>query len=155
VDRFLTLKKHSISQGLVSITAILSLLLIGCGASRLEPVALMPEDMCAYCKMAISEKQYAAELIDGEGQVFKFDDLGCMAKFVKSNKDQAKPGAYFVMDFESRQWTKAADAYYVRSPELTTPMRGGMIAFKDESKARDAVARFHGQQLSFKDVLGE
>ena len=129
------------------------LLLIGCGSNQVEPVALAPEDMCDYCRMIISEKRYAAEFIDSEGQAFKFDDISCMANFINSKGSTTKVVARFVMDFDSRQWIKADDAYYVRSPELTTPMNGGMIAFKDKSKAEQAAAKYRGQLLLFKDLL--
>ena len=109
--------------------------------------------MCSYCKMAISEKRYAGELIDSEGQAFKFDDIGCMLNFIKSRKNTAKIAAYFVMDFDERQWIKAEGAYYVRSSEITAPMNGGVIAFKDQAKAQEAIGRYHGKLLRFGDVF--
>lgn len=129
------------------------LLLIGCETSRVEPVPLAPEDMCDYCRMIISEKRYAAEFINSEGQAFKFDDIGCMANFIRSKRNTRKVVARFVMDFDSREWIKADDAYYVRSPELTTPMNGGIIAFVDQSKAQEAVGKYHGTQLRSNDVF--
>jgi hypothetical protein len=57
------------------------------------------------------------------------------------------------MDFDSRQWIKADDAYYVRSPELTTPMNGGIVAFVDQSKAQEAVGKYHGTQLRSEDIF--
>jgi copper chaperone NosL len=129
------------------------LLLIGCGTNKVEPVALAPEDMCDYCRMVISEKRYAAEFIDNEGKAFKFDDIGCMVNFIKSKRSTTKVVAHFVMDFDSRQWIKADDAYYVRSPELTTPMNGGIAAFGDQSKAQEAVGKYHGTLLRSKDVF--
>jgi copper chaperone NosL len=135
------------------LAALSLLLLIGCATSRVEPVPLAPEDMCDYCRMIISEKRYAAEFINSEGQAFKFDDIGCMANFIRSKGNTTKVVARFVMDFDSRQWIKADDAYYVRSPELTTPMNGGIIAFVDQSKAQEAVGKYHGTQLRSKDVF--
>src|SRR5262245_33403006 len=100
-----------------------------CQRRGVEPVALAPEDMCAHCRMAISEKQYAAELIDSDGAALKFDDIGCMTNFLKSAKNKTTIAATFVMDFNERQWIKADEAYYVRSAEFTTPMNGGIVAF--------------------------
>jgi nitrous oxide reductase accessory protein NosL len=147
--------KHFVPPALITAVALIcSLFLIAnCQKHAIGPVALGPEDMCSYCKMAISEKQYAAELIDSEGQAFKFDDIGCMANFIKSKKNTVKAVAYFVMDFNERQWTKAENAFYVRSSELSTPMNGGIVAFKSESKAQEAIAKYHGTLLRFADVL--
>lgn len=124
-----------------------------CQKRTVEPVAIVPEDMCSYCKMAISEKQYAAELIDSEGQPSKFDDIACMLNFVEKRSVSVSASSFFVMDFDQRQWIKADSAYYVRSSQLMTPMNGGIIAFKDQSKAQEAAGKFHGKLLRFKELL--
>lgn len=124
-----------------------------CQKHTAEPVALLPEDMCSYCRMAISEKQYAAELIDSEGTAFKFDDIGCMAHFLKMENSKTTIAASFVMEFTDRQWIKADDAFYVRSSEFTTPMNGGMVAFRTEAKAQEMASKYNGQLLRLKDVL--
>lgn len=128
-------------------------LLVGCQPGTTEPVALEPEDMCSYCRMAISEKRYAAELLDSEGRAFKFDDIGCMGTFVNRHKSDVKAIANFVMDFDERVWIKAEDAYYVRSSELTTPMNGGIIAFQTQAKAQLAAEKYHGKVQRFNEVL--
>ena len=123
-----------------------------CQKRTVEPVALAPEDMCSYCKMAISEKQYAAELIDSDGQVLKFDDIGCLLSFIKKRSINVSGASLFVMDFDQRQWIKADNAYYVRSPQLTTPMNGGIIAFKYQAKAQEAEGKYQGKLLHFEDL---
>jgi copper chaperone NosL len=125
----------------------------GCQKSVAEPSAIEPEDMCAYCKMAISEKRYAAQFVDSGGQPFKFDDIGCMINFANNKRGGDEIIAYFVMDFDERQWVKAEDAYYVNSKELKTPMDGHTAAFEEEAKAREAAARFHGRLLGFSDLF--
>jgi nitrous oxide reductase accessory protein NosL len=57
------------------------------------------------------------------------------------------------MDFDERQWIKADDAYYVQSSDLTTPMNGGIIAFKDRLPAQQAADKYHGKMLRFKELL--
>jgi copper chaperone NosL len=128
-------------------------LLANCQGETGEPVALEPQDMCDYCKMAISEKRYAAEVIDNEGRAFKFDDISCLANFTNGRKNTTKVVAHFVMDFDERQWIKAEDAYYVRSTELTTPMNGNIIAFRSESQARQAADKYNGKLLRLTDIL--
>jgi copper chaperone NosL len=129
--------------------------LANCQKQSIAPVALAPEDMCSYCKMAISEKRYAAELIDSEGQAFKFDDIGCMSNFIKSKRNAANTIAYFVMDYDEPKWIKAEDAYYVRSSELQTPMNGGIVGFKTESNAQEVAGKFHGKLIRFKDIFDQ
>lgn len=124
-------------------------LFVGCQTNLVEPVAIAPEDVCSYCKMAISEKRYAAQYIDRDGESFKFDDLTCMIALNKHNI-----AGRFVMDFEAKQWLKAEDALYVQSDEIKAPMGGRTIALRDESNAQHAAATYHGKLLRFDDVFG-
>ena len=129
-----------------------SFLFAACVRTELQPVDIAAEDMCAFCKMAISEKRYVGEFIDHDGNAFKFDELGCMVRYLQ-DKDRSTVVGYFVTDFESRHWVKAELAHYVRSLEFRTPMNGGIVAFQDKSKAERAAGEHHGQLLSFADVL--
>jgi len=98
--------------------------------------------------MAISEKRYAAQYIDEDGEPFKFDDLTCMIASDKSNI-----AGCFVMDFAAKQWLRAEDAVYVQSDEIKAPMGGKTIAFRDQSNAQLAAATYHGKLLRFDDVF--
>ena len=145
--------KHFVLPGLLVVALIFSVLVFAdCQPRTIEPVAIAPEDMCSYCKMALSEKQYAAELIDSDGQAFKFDDIGCLLNFIKQRSINLSGASLFVMDFDQRQWIKADTAYYVRSPDVTTPMNGGIIAFKDQARAQEAAGKYHGKLLRFGDL---
>ena len=136
-----------------TLSFLLALMIAGCQKGETEPAAIAPEDICAYCKMAISEKRYAAQFVDRDGQPFKFDDIGCMINFANEKQNRDEIAAYFVMDFDERQWVKAEHAYYVSSTELKTPMEGHAAAFKDEAKAREAADRFHGRLVGFADLF--
>src|SRR5262245_60201794 len=85
------------------------LLLTGCGNVELRPVELLPEDACAFCRMAISEKRFACELVTKDGDAVKFDDIGCMLHYRKERAELV--AATFVVDFETREWLKSEEAY--------------------------------------------
>jgi copper chaperone NosL len=127
--------------------------LVNCQKKAVEAVAIEANDTCSFCKMAISEKRYASEFIDSDGEALKFDDIGCMANFINQKRTSALIDATFVMDYEAREWIKAENAFYVRSSEFQTPMNGGIVAFKDQSKAREAVSKYYGTALSFSEVV--
>ena len=126
-----------------------------CGKTELKPVEIAAEDMCAFCKMAISEKQYAAEFLNRDGDASKFDDIGCLASYLKAKQSRGDVAAYFVVDYDTRQWVKAEQAYFVKSEEFKTPMSGRLVAFKDRSKAEEAAAKYRGKLLGFNEVFGE
>lgn len=130
----------------------LLLFLNACGQRELKPVDIFEGDACNNCKMAISEKRYASEFLDREGQAYKFDDIQCMLQYVKKHGG-ASPSAYFVTDFASLSWISANKAILVRSSSFKTPMNGNLAAFPDETKAKEAVARYGGEILVFEDLM--
>ncbi|MBE7515569.1 MAG: nitrous oxide reductase accessory protein NosL [Chloracidobacterium sp.] len=123
-----------------------ALIFSACGTAEIVPVAIEDHDMCSFCRMAISEKEFAAEIIATDEKVYKFDDVGCMLKFAKNEGDALKPAAIFVTDFDSRQWIKAHDAFFVKTGSIKTPMSGGLIPFADKAKA-DAFAASSGSTV--------
>ena len=126
--------------------------LANCQKKTVEPVTIEVSDMCSLCRMSISEKRYAAEIIDNEGQPLKFDDIGCMTNYIKLKKNNVSIAATFVMDFDRREWLKAENAFYVRSTEFKTPMSGGIVAFRDQSTGQAAAAKYNGTMLRFADL---
>lgn len=120
-------------------TAVVALLAAGCGSGEVRPVDIYPEDLCAACRMAISDERFAAELIAPDGEAYKFDDLGCLWKFRKG-EGGAHPAAIFVKDFETKEWVPYARATIVTG-DVATPMASGMVAFADTGRARAFAAR--------------
>lgn len=127
-------------------------LLTACGRLEIRPVEIAGDDMCARCRMAISETRYAAELIRQDGEPIKFDDIGCMIHYVEDTRQKADIAAFFVLDFESQEWINADQALFLWSPAFKTPMGGGIVAFKEQSKADAAAIRYGGNLLRFADL---
>jgi copper chaperone NosL len=133
---------------------IIFLLLVftACREAEIKPVEIAAEDVCTHCKMAISEKQFASEIITTDGDALKFDDIGCMQDYLKEKPD-TKIAAHFFMEYDTKQWLKGNGATFVKSKEITSPMGGGIIAFSNETKAKTAAAEFSGQVLSFAELM--
>src|SRR5262249_16842769 len=113
-----------------------ALWLAGCGKPKLEPVEIAAGGMCAVCKRAVSEKKWGEEFIRGEGEVLKLDDMGFVVNELKTRKNRRDVAAFFVVDYDSRRWVNAEQAYFANSEEFKTPMSGRIVAFKDRSKAK-------------------
>ncbi len=101
--------------------------------------------------MAISEKPYAAELIDREGRVFPFDDLGCLVRFARE-RGLRERATFFVLDYETLRWIEAERAIYVQAGSIPSPMRHGIIAVSDRPRAEALADRFRGRIGSFADI---
>jgi copper chaperone NosL len=126
--------------------------LVACGNRPLRPIDVDATDMCARCRMAISQSRYAAELIDRDGDVRKFDDIGCMVRYTQDNHLDPRQQNYFVMDYGSRHWLEAARAFYVRSEAIPSPMSGGIVAFPDRSQASQFARGIDGALMTFEEL---
>lgn len=124
------------------------LMTIACRAERPKPAEIDPGDICAYCKMVISERKYAAQFVDRQGSVFKFDDIGCMLRFVKEHRLRQQIAAYYVTDYGSRTWREAEEAVYLRTA-LASPMRSGLVAFRNQANASAASPKYGGPLFRF------
>ena len=120
---------------------IIAAIFIGCGSS-LGPVEIESGDMCSFCRMAISEKRFAAEIINQDESVLKFDDIGCMLRYRNADNNKTKVAAIYVVDNESKNWLMAENAFFVRSETIKTPMSSGIVAFASAEKAGNDALRF-------------
>ena len=121
----------------------------GCASRSPQPVNVDADDMCAQCKMAISETRYAAELVDAESNVIKFDNIDCMVRYASAHDLKNKAAAWFVMDSEGKQWLDARQALLVKSASIPGPMGSGILAGKDNAAAEELARRFSGEILRF------
>lgn len=113
------------------------------------------EDVCERCKMIISDKRFTAELIDQKGEALMFDDVGCMADYMKgSEKEGAKPLAMYVTDFGTGEWIDAGKAFYLLNPELKSPMGYNIAAFVSAEAMNGSPFREGGREAGgFGDLV--
>ena len=118
--------------------------LAACLAGPVPPAPLdTRNDACAWCRMAVSDARFAAQLVaPGEEPRF-FDDIGCFADYLRSSPSVRRGAMAYVADHRSRAWVSAAAATFVRCPGLATPMASGLAAFADAS-SRDGDADVRG-----------
>jgi copper chaperone NosL len=104
---------------------------LACESGRPQPAPLdTRNEACASCRMAVSDARFAAQLVaPGEEPRF-FDDIGCLATFVKAGRAPAGATA-FVTDYRTRDWIRADRAVYARVPGLQTPMGSQLVAHAD------------------------
>ncbi|MBE3568746.1 MAG: nitrous oxide reductase accessory protein NosL [Bacillales bacterium] len=81
----------------------------------------------------------------------KFDDIGCMYKWISENKDQ-KIQAKFVRDVNTKKWLEAEKATYVYGKSLKTPMSYNVVAFQNKNDAQSFAKKNNGTVLSYDDL---
>ncbi len=103
-----------------------------------KPVGAVEEmhwdrDMCERCKMAISERKFAVQIIDPQsGRVYKFDEIGCGVLWMDEENIPWKDKAIiWVNDAKTGEWIDARKAKYVSG--AITPMAFGFAAYTEET----------------------
>lgn len=138
----------------IPIVAAALLAASGCRSGPPGPAPLdTRSEHCASCRMTVSDARFASQLVAaGELPLF-FDDLGCLADFLKAAK--APPGAVaYVADHRTQAWVPAGRALYTQAPSLATPMGSHRIAHAD-ALSRDAdPAANGGSSVLASEILG-
>jgi copper chaperone NosL len=118
------------------------LLAAGCAAhADGPPDIVLDRDACSHCGMLISDTRHAAALRTADGAVRVFDDIGCL----RNAAGQAVGARMWVHDAADGSWMDAGEATFVVSPEVRTPMAGGVLAFRRAADAEQGAAKYHGR----------
>jgi len=145
----------------IPILFILALLVIGLYAYNLLiggesiPEIYLDQDRCAQCGMVISQAEYAALAyrID-TGEWVKFDDIGCLLKYMIENGGTSNFRDIYVADYNTAELIDALDAFYVRASadEVYTPMSSGIVAFSSLDDAEAFSSRYGGEIYTFQEL---
>ncbi len=106
-------------------------------------------DICDRCKMVISIKNYAAQIIDPkDGKHYNFDDLGCAVNWFKE-KDIAweNEAVVYVADVQTSEMIDARKAFY--TDKANSPMNFGFAAHKLE---QSGVENFNYEHVKIRMV---
>jgi copper chaperone NosL len=131
--------------------AILILVWTGACAARASgpPRIDVDRSACSQCGMLISEPAYAAAIRTPDGHEHLFDEIGCLVTAVRSlPADEARLAQYWFHDAADAGWITNGSPVFVKSPDLRTPMGGGIVAYRDRASADRAAQRQTGRILS-------
>jgi len=92
---------------------------------------------CGFCRMAISDARFASQLVAPAEEPIFFDDLGCLANYLRRAKPAAGGSRVYVADHRTKAWVRAADAVYTKAPGIEAPMGSHVMAHADRA-SRDA-----------------
>ena len=137
---------------LTALVAFLCAVLLGCGPHGREtyPKISYGRDVCSECRMIISDPQFTAVFSDASGEIFKFDDIGCMRLYEERNHPEIK--TRWVRDYESGQWLEGSKAFFVFSKSFVTPMGHGIAAFGARGNALNFLKDREGRIVSWEEM---
>jgi copper chaperone NosL len=127
---------------------------IACRSGAPPPATLdTRNEQCRFCSMVVSSRFFAAQVVaPGEEPRF-FDDLGCLAGWLKDHP-LAQDATAYVADHRTGDWVPAASAVYSRVETLDTPMNSHLVAHATEASRAADPAVGGGTVLSAADAIG-
>lgn len=125
--------------------------LAGCNSGP-APIRL-GQDSCDFCKMAIADKNFGAEIITNKGKVYKFDDTHCLAAFRAEKIDSNIVRDVYLVNFDDpHNFIKAGEALLIRSDEIHSPMGGNTAALDKEDAAKALQSKVNGERISLQEL---
>lgn len=99
-----------------------------------QPMEIPDGSHCIGCGMKVDQKSpFSAQIIDKEGKLLGFCDIGDMLLYYRDLKD--KQVKAYVRDYVSGEWLDALNAIYVKNDTFMSPMSWNIGAFKDKAQA--------------------
>lgn len=144
------LKKRAATTAAVLTIGLISF--SACGNPGPRAVKLN-EDVCAYCKMTVTDPLFASQLTTLKGRQYVFDDLSCMSAYKKENTD-VEYDRFYVADFCSPPaFIDLEQAILLRSDSLRSPMGGNIAAFALQDSALNYKARYGASEVLWADLM--
>jgi copper chaperone NosL len=137
-------------------TAIASLLIVGLMSCSSGPQPIrLGQDACSFCKMSIADNHFGAEIMTKKGKVYKFDDMHCIAGFIKSKQVDSNDikDIWLVNYAEPHNFIPAQKAFLFESADLHSPMGGNIANFDDENKLTETMKIMKGQPLTWNEFI--
>jgi copper chaperone NosL len=127
----------------LAMVGALVMLTAACGARADGPPEIVVDRTpCSHCGMLISEPIYAAAYRATGSVARVFDDIGCLRNAARA---EAGSVVYWFHDAVDGEWMDGPQASFVTSPDIRTPMGGGLIAYRHASAAEHWAARHRGR----------
>jgi len=138
----------------LAVALALAFALAGCGRPAAPAQPDTKHDACGWCRMAVSDLRFAAQLIAPSEEPRFFDDIGCLATFLKSGGAPARGQTAWVADHRTKQWLRASSAVYTKVPGLLTPMNSFLVAHADAASRDADPSAAGGAPVSLTGVFG-
>jgi len=127
----------------------------GCASGTPGPANLdTKNEWCGWCRMAVSETRYAAQLVAPNEEPIFFDDLGCVGHYVAGGKALPKGTIAYVADHRTQAWVRGDAAVYTLVSSLETPMGSHLIAHVDAASRDEDPDASGGVPRTPADVFG-
>lgn len=143
-------RSHAHGRAAAGGALLFGMLLVACAPRGPRPLALGQEP-CSHCHMTIMQERFAAEAILPTGKIFSFDDVGCLTNWLAATAEP--PASVWVWSaIPGEGWLPAAEAVYIHSDSLRTPMGGNLAAARPGARADSLRAALAGTLRRWPDL---
>lgn len=127
----------------LAIVAVAGVTTAACKSAVPAPATLdTAHDACAYCRMIVSDRRFASQILSPLEEPKFFDDLGCLANYLKTGGQLPARTIVYVSDHATLAWIPAQHAVFTRVDTLTAPMGSHVIAHEsDAARSADPSAK--------------
>jgi copper chaperone NosL len=136
-----------------AITVATAALVLSSCSAKPDPFSY-GKDNCYTCKMGIIDTRYGAETITKKGKVYKFDDIVCMVRFLKSGALAEKTiQQNVVINFEKKDdFIDVKNASFLISTQLKTPMSSNLAAFSNNEAIQKFKVKPEDEIVNWKEL---
>src|SRR5262249_24730582 len=110
-------------------------------------------DARSSCRMPVSDRHLAAQIVAPGDEPRFFDDLGCLSQYLTTHP-LSHDAAVFVADHRTGAWVPAERAVFSRVTPRATPMASGLIAHETAASRADDAAAAGSAIVPAAEVLG-
>ncbi len=109
---------------------VVAVVLLACSSGPPEPAPLDTSgaETCRWCRMVISDRRFAAQIVANGYDPLFFDDIGCMTHYLEKAANVPPKAVAYVADYRQEAWVPANEADYFRCASFVTPMNSELIA---------------------------
>jgi copper chaperone NosL len=103
--------------------------------------------------MGVADSKFGGELITGKGKIYKFDDIGCMVRFIKTGDVKQKDiSRTMVVNYEKQNdFIDADKAVLIISESTKSPMGFNIAAFSNKV----SVSKIEGKIFSWNELYNK
>lgn len=141
------------SPNTIKLVLLLAIFLAACTVEP-DPILFGVQE-CSHCRMTITERPFAAQLMTEKGRTHSFDAIECMMRYSRSNFSTDQEVRMFrVADQESpHELFDATQATYVVSESIPSPMGGNLSAYRSRESAASRLGSQEGEILTWMELV--
>jgi copper chaperone NosL len=131
------------------------LLAAACGGGAAPPPAAWESGSyaCSFCRMMVVDRSFASQLLVPYEDPRFFDDMGCLASYLKNHPELPPTAVVYVADRRTGEWILARDAVYTSVPGLTAPMGSHIVAHATAASRSDDPQAAGGVPVAIGEVF--